>query len=421
MPPHFCTFRSNLDNHKKGIELNKLPATFRDAVVVTRALRLRYLWVDSICIVQGPDGDFNQEAKRMEQVFSAAHCVIAASSSTGQFESFLSPKSTTEPAYVPLHQDDGLPPVYIHETIDDFNGHVLQSPLSRRGWVLQERALARRTIFFTDHQAYWECGNGVRCTTMTKMKNSLAALLGDTEFPQIMMSATKGERILRYQDFYKNYSRLSLTRDYDRPIAIVGLQNRLLKAFNTEGGFGVFDEGPHPGHLRRSLLWHRANDVPSLRRIAMPPASEYGEAPPSWSYMAYMGGIDYLDLEFNGIEWEALQSPWSRPGWPPAAPRLPNARMVLGGHAYDFSIPATSKEAHVIFDIPDEVGGLVIKCVVLGRTSWAALRGGRRMSYALIISPANDPGQADKIWRRVGVGYFPQSCVSSSGTAVLIS
>jgi hypothetical protein len=41
--------------------------------------------------------------------------------------------------------------------------------LNKRGWVLQERALARRTIYFTARQTYWECGCGVRCETLTRL------------------------------------------------------------------------------------------------------------------------------------------------------------------------------------------------------------------------------------------------------------
>jgi hypothetical protein len=59
--------------------------------------------------------------------------------------------------------------VYVCESIDNFKEHVLDGALNRRGWVLQEHALARRTVFFTTHQTYFECGRGVRCETMTKM------------------------------------------------------------------------------------------------------------------------------------------------------------------------------------------------------------------------------------------------------------
>jgi hypothetical protein len=71
-PPHFCTFTSNIEEHKRSIDFAKLLITFQNAVSMTRELGHRYLWIDSICIIQGPDGDFNKEAKRMEDVFGSA-------------------------------------------------------------------------------------------------------------------------------------------------------------------------------------------------------------------------------------------------------------------------------------------------------------------------------------------------------------
>ena len=67
-----------------------------------------------------------------------------------------------------LIQADNQPPLYITPFIDDFNKDVVESKLSKRGWVMQERLLAHRTIYFTETQTYWECGEGIRCETLTK-------------------------------------------------------------------------------------------------------------------------------------------------------------------------------------------------------------------------------------------------------------
>lgn len=166
-PPHFCTFRSNLDEYKRGIHFEKLPATFQHAVVTTRRLGFQYLWIDSICIIQGPDGDFDQLAKDMEDVFSSAYCVLAASSGHGQGDGFLNPRGGDRD-FLTFSRGQ-LSPLYICRLIDDFHHDVLDGPLNKRGWVLQERALARRTIYFTNTQTYWECDGGVRCESLTKM------------------------------------------------------------------------------------------------------------------------------------------------------------------------------------------------------------------------------------------------------------
>lgn len=38
--------------HRQGIDEALLPATFRDVVNIARALKIRYLWIDSLCILQ---------------------------------------------------------------------------------------------------------------------------------------------------------------------------------------------------------------------------------------------------------------------------------------------------------------------------------------------------------------------------------
>lgn len=166
-PPHFCTYPENIEKHKHGIPLRNVPKTFRDAIIVTRMLGFQYLWIDSLCIIQGPQGDFDSERKWMEDVFSRAYCVLAASSAKGQVDGFLNPVQQRNSVAIRQPEKD---PVYVCEFIDNFDEDVIKSRLNQRGWVLQERVLARRTIYFSSKQTYWECGGGIRCESMTKMK-----------------------------------------------------------------------------------------------------------------------------------------------------------------------------------------------------------------------------------------------------------
>jgi hypothetical protein len=171
--PPFRTLRKDpsgrgqeLNTFLKGIPYDQLPATFKDAVNTTRALGIRYLWIDSICIIQGDGGDFSEEAKLMEDVFSCAYCVLAASRATGQHDGFL--KDQPQREFITFQRGTEKP-FYVCQPVDNFSRDVLEGSLNKRGWVLQERALARRTVYFTENQMYFECGKGVRCQTLTKM------------------------------------------------------------------------------------------------------------------------------------------------------------------------------------------------------------------------------------------------------------
>ena len=151
--------------HKECIPEADLPHLFKDAIKLTRALHCQYIWIDSLCIVQGEGGDFESEAVRMELVYGMAYCVIATTHAMGNSDSFLTPVLKRD--YVKI-DNKGIP-FYVCDPIDDFQEHVLNGHLNTRGWVLQERALARRTIHFTNKQIYWECGEGIRCEIMTRM------------------------------------------------------------------------------------------------------------------------------------------------------------------------------------------------------------------------------------------------------------
>lgn len=42
-----------LETFKNSIPIHQLPKTFVDAIEITRHLRARYLWIDSLCIIVG--------------------------------------------------------------------------------------------------------------------------------------------------------------------------------------------------------------------------------------------------------------------------------------------------------------------------------------------------------------------------------
>lgn len=161
--------RTLSDNHGDrfvGIEWNELPLTFQDAITVARNLRVQYLWIDSICIIQDDDNDWKLESVRMEQVYSNAKCVLAASSANSSIEGFL--KRSNHRPFITLRSSSG-DVGYICRNVDNFQRDVDNATLNTRGWTLQERALARRTIHFTQTQAYFECGDGVRCESLMRL------------------------------------------------------------------------------------------------------------------------------------------------------------------------------------------------------------------------------------------------------------
>ncbi|KAL2672193.1 hypothetical protein Neosp_012894 [[Neocosmospora] mangrovei] len=405
---HFRTTTQNYAAHLNNIDFYKLPDTFKDAVTMTRDMGIRYLWIDSICIIQGPDGDFNTESQRMEDVFSSAYCVIAASCARDQWDGFLKNRPESDLRRFATFRNGRDPPFYVCQFLDDFNTDVLEGPLNKRGWVLQERVLARRTIFFTDKQIYWECGNGVRCETLTHMKNELAAFLGDPNFPEIAIHSPRadrdtshGEKILYYQDLYKTYSRLAFSKPEDRCVAMNGLEQRLSRGFVCNGKFGILDD---KSLFHRSLLWRRAVTVNSMEKISFPADRQQV---PSWSWMAVKGEMDYIPVPFDTVDWETnLKSPLRHTL---TFKDEQSRTMEIRAKANELA-PGHGDDLEEFYDRVSDHEGTPrrVLCVVVGRSK-SSDRTEEKFHYVLLVSPK--PSSGPWVCERVGAGKVPGSWI----------
>jgi hypothetical protein len=256
-----------------------------------------------------------------------------------------------------------------------------------------------------------------------KTFSKLASFIGDPNFPEVAIQSSRGGKIRLYQDLYGQYSRLQFTRMGDKPIAISGLEKRLLQAFNTYGGFGVFDDGH--GLLRRTLLWHRGLDENALERIEF--STQRQMMVPTWSWMAYKGGIDYLDLPFDGVDWEEkeVRSPWM-PGSSGVWHTGDQAGAVeLSAVARDFkSSGSTVRASKIIYDIPAKTDDLNrhVMCVVVGRRKGAVAEQDRMHYVLLVTSQASQVSRGGQVCERVGVGYIPGGWIKFdlAGTPVKI-
>ncbi|KAH7155791.1 hypothetical protein B0J13DRAFT_521913 [Dactylonectria estremocensis] len=410
----FCASKSNIDILRGGIKVSALPKTFQDAVDVTRGLGLCRLWIDSVCIIQDDMKDWDTESKLMERVFSSAYCTIAASCASGNSDGFLKPR--LERRYVPMQAHTNIDTTYyVCEAIDDFHAHVDLSELNQRGWVMQERALSRRTIFFTETQSYWECGGGVRCETMTRMKNRKASFLGDSDFPRSADKYVKGMKIELFQDLYERYSKLGLSFVSDRSVAIKGLETRLLTTFGTTGGYGIFDI-----YLHRCLLWQRAGD--NLKHIT----STRGSPVPSWSWMAYDGAICYLPVPFGKALWcNDIESPFTKATEQHALGENKRDNNGVGGQSLELKAPVwdlvNDPAGSIVLDIPSQASIQPLKCVVVGKSK-PEIFGERQTHWVLLVRCVEDSGNDanGQVYERIGVGVLDRRDIAFHGSGSII-
>jgi serine/threonine protein kinase len=114
-----------------SIPLCGLSGTLKTAIASAQRLGYRYLWTDSLCIIQNSEDDKREECANMASVFrNAALTLVLDSIDTG---------------------------------LEDFRASLAESHSAfswdTRAWSLQERLLSRRFLHLGQEQMYWECNS----------------------------------------------------------------------------------------------------------------------------------------------------------------------------------------------------------------------------------------------------------------------
>jgi len=236
-----------------------------------------------------------------------------------------------------------------------------------------------------------------------------------------MRAKSRALKIAYFQGLYKRYSRLDFTRSYDRPFAIAGLEKRLQVAFDSKGSYGTFDDSDkaNPGLFHRSLLWQRECDGDNdrfLKIIDFP--TDRNVHIPSWSWMAYEGGIDYCDPPFQTADWEMKEivSPWSERPTAEGVPEMENLALSVTVHDFDLR-GRGQNDVKLFYDTSQTTAsnGTRSRCVIVARSKVG--RSEREKTYyVLLVGATGDfTVNGEKVYKRLGAGFMLGKYVTLDG------
>jgi hypothetical protein len=364
-----ATNNDTLEARRTRINFKDLSDTFFDAVTVTRSLGQRYLWIDSLCIIQKDEEDWAREARRMADVYGNALCTLSALSSedgtqgcrinenlresTGNsFVDFPSNRANYESLRIYCHQPTPWSVEYGDKTTGSKKTSV-RSPLRTRGWTLQEAELSRRNIFFADRQLLWRCRELKGSAELPWAEEELSTNPDAKPWPLcdgLQDDLTEGvfaEVRLCWYRLVEEYSLRDLKYDSDKLTALAGLARDYQKnapgADYAAGMWGPHHPLLHPSraigfpfmkdrerlklhtgmgaiaaHCTTTLLWHSVDN--KARRY-----DDY--VAPTWSWASIKGRISYdsqriephgnsfdrmgvqeqlSDCDFGDLQWGAM-------------------------------------------------------------------------------------------------------------------
>ncbi|KAH7413345.1 heterokaryon incompatibility protein-domain-containing protein [Cadophora sp. MPI-SDFR-AT-0126] len=275
----FKLMRNNIDALCQEIPVDMLSKTFRDALAVTKALGLKYIWIDSLCIVQDENEDWERESVLMSNVYGNAVANIAASHAKDGSEGlFIERDLKAGPHFVQTSD----PARYCTVSYKLYDRCIGEAPLSKRAWAFQERYLAPRTIFFTKDQIFCECSQHIVSES----------------FPEGIPDELTSNRPPRKTDYsrwdqiIKVYSTAKVTFPKDRFIALSGVCDRFQQANQDQYVAGLWRT-----NLERQLCWAAIANAST----AEPGSSSPGYKAPSWSWASIEAPVTWRLYTTNNI------------------------------------------------------------------------------------------------------------------------
>lgn len=280
---------ATLEQHLDHINWDGLTETFKDAILVTRRFGVRYIWIDSLCIIQNDEHDFAKEVSRLVSIYGHSFVVLAATrGETGDAGLFhdrpsdhvVSRINTRSRNVQEVRVKEALP----HDQFLTSDPHHFQlAPLLARAWCFQERLLGRRVIHFSGEELVFECGERFDCEckginvlgTIENFKTKTLSTLRKT----ISIAA-------RYELWYtvvQPYSARILTVESDRLPALSGFAQLV-----SVPEMGRYCAGLWENEFPSGLLWRVVRARPGCEDIGRPKDFRA----PTWSWASVQAVIE---------------------------------------------------------------------------------------------------------------------------------
>lgn len=285
-----------------------LPKVIEDAIVVTKAIGLQYLWVDQYCIDQTNSAEKHFQIKRMDSIYERAQITFLAAAGPDQTYGLPGVSSRLRTP----QRNASVGTTTLSSTFTHPWHAMRASTWSTRGWTYQEAVLSRRRLVFTDEQTYFECNNMNCCESLWTSLDILHKR-NKTSFYHFMRSgffagsathlqfrsfdghfADGDTDLSRYYAHMKNYTGRKLAFESDSIDAFSGIIQYIAKTSSIRQLWGVpfIFQGRQMSSFCRSLCWYH-HEGTVKRRIGFP----------SWSWVGWEGAID-MPCDYENVAYD---------------------------------------------------------------------------------------------------------------------
>lgn len=272
---------------------HNLPQTISDAMLLTKSLGERYLWVDSLCIVQDDNADKAEFITQMDLIYSQALLTIVAAAGSDANAGLPGMRNGTRHEQVSYTVKDVPLLCALHSEPNDFEHYLSFTTWNSRGWTMQERVLSRRALIFTSGQVYWECQQSSWCEEAHWEATDLPILhraAPESTMRMSQLTAVAEEKISELTSPYRQMVMQYTQRQFSFESDVFDAFKGIMTVITQNSGIAFFWALPE-SVFSAALSWYGALNV---RRVAFHPLRTALKPDtcipfPSWCWMGWSG------------------------------------------------------------------------------------------------------------------------------------
>lgn len=302
-PQAFQTTHLTLDQRRTWFNARQLPQTLFDAVKVTMALGIQYLWVDSQCIIEDDEHDKGTQIATMDKVYLNASLTIIAARASTVTEGFLYDRTEIMKKATmfrfPFLCSNGIISEVTLISIPEIPPHMMEpfyrsEPLDKRAWAFQEKMLSRRALYFGTLQTVLYCRSSksdilYRDGWRTTRADYIVSLPSDSHGLSSPAPQEDEEILERWHETVREFSGRQLTVAEDSLPAISGIAQIFAPYL------GDYIAGVWTKWISHDLFWYSLETLGGTEAITRRPRSSMLHTP-SWSWAAVNNYCDWERL-----------------------------------------------------------------------------------------------------------------------------
>lgn len=259
---------------------------------------MKYIWIDSLCIVQDDEDDWREQGGKMAEIYENSYLTPSATKSANSTEGCFSVSSLSHRFNWHSFLNNkgqryliGSREPLIHRSIGLKPSEPDKMPLLKRGWTLQELLLSPRVVHFNTHEIVWECNSVFTCECGRIHTNSSAGRKSkDNFFSEFIKEPTLA---YTWHQVVREYTRRNLTYEKDIFPALQGMAKKFQDHRQVRYFAGLWEDT-----LLVDLLWGVGWSTSILFGDYVFPQDRPVEwRAPSWSWASVTQQVTWIHYE----------------------------------------------------------------------------------------------------------------------------